>query len=67
MDKKVTITIDALGNPKVEAHNFQGQSCAAATGGLEKMLSGGGGVTTEFKPEWTQEDSTAQQQVTQSW
>ncbi len=67
MQKKVTITVDALGNPKIEAHGFNGQGCEKATASFEQLLSGGGEMTREFKPEWATGDETNKEEVTQSW
>ncbi len=64
--KTITVTIDPLGNPKIEANGFQGQGCAEATAGLEKALAGGpGGVTREYKEEWSQ--TPQQNTVKQGW
>ena len=52
LDKKIKITISPLGLPTVEAIGFNGVGCAAATAGIEKVLSGGGENTREYKPEW---------------
>lgn len=68
MQKTVTVTIDEMGNPKVEAHNFQGQGCADATAALEQALAGGsGGVSREYKPEWTAQGGSNQTRIKQSW
>lgn len=62
-DRKVTVTIDAMGNPKFEAHGFNGQGCEDATRGLEQALSGGsGGVEKTYKDEWYNEADEAEQQ-----
>ena len=50
--KKVTITVDALGRPKVEAHNYTGDSCVEATRKIEEGLASGEGFRREFKEEW---------------
>ena len=55
MSEKIIVKIDALGNPTVEAEGFQGVACEDATRPIEEILSGAGGVTKEFKPEWAQE------------
>lgn len=55
--KTIKVTIDQLGNPKVEAIGFNGIGCAAATEAIEKALApGSGGVTREMKPEWHQSE-----------
>jgi Protein of unknown function (DUF2997) len=41
----ITVTIDSDGNPKVEAHGFNGKGCTEATAAVEKAL----GVTAERK------------------
>lgn len=60
--RKIQITIDPLGNPKVEAQNFNGVGCEAATAGIEAALAGGGGgVTRELKPEWHNTETEQEQ------
>lgn len=53
-ERKIVITIDPLGNPRIEAQNFHGQGCAAATESIEKALAGDGGADRVFKPEWNE-------------
>ena len=63
-ERRITVTIDPLGNPKVEGHNFQGQSCAEATKNIEVALAAGGGdMTREYKDSWheTEHNATEQQ------
>lgn len=62
MQKTITVTIDPLGRPKIEAHGFQGQGCEAATQAIEKALAGTGGVTREFKQEWNSPVTAEQKQ-----
>jgi len=50
--KRVTVKIDQLGRPTVEAHGFQGVGCEAATKPIEGALAGGQGVDRVLKPEW---------------
>lgn len=65
MEKTIEVTVDALGNTKVEANGFQGQGCEAATEAIEKAVGGGsGGVKRVMKPERNQE---ARQHVRQGW
>ena len=62
-DRKIIVKIDPRGNATVEAQGFNGQGCTDATKAIEQALAGGGGeVTREFKPEWSneQEDQHAQ-------
>jgi hypothetical protein len=64
--KKVTIKIDPLGRPTIEAHGFAGVGCEAATAPIEKALAGGNGVDVrEFKPERYAEEQS--EQARQSW
>lgn len=65
--KKVTVTIDPLGNPVVEAHGFKGQGCEAATKAIEDALAGEGGAERTYKPEWSQPGGTNQQEIKQGW
>lgn len=64
--KKIKITIDGLGNPKIEAEGFAGEDCTAATSGLEAALSGTNGADRTLKPEYYTEGGE-DQQVHQSW
>jgi hypothetical protein len=52
--KNVVITIEADGEVLIEANNFQGVGCAAATKDLQKVLAGGGDVETKRKPDFYQ-------------
>lgn len=63
-ERKIKITIDPLGNPKIEAVGFAGMDCTAATKGLENAL--GGAADTSLKPEYYQENSEGEQQH-QTW
>ena len=63
--KKIAITIDPMGNPKIEAQGFVGASCDAATKPIEDALSGGKGGDTSYKPEYHQADQSAE--VQQGW
>jgi len=68
MQKNVVITIDEIGNPTFEANGFKGQGCTEATAALEKALqSGPGGVTREYKPEWTAQGGNTQEKIKQGW
>ena len=58
----ITVTIDADGNPKVEAHGFNGKGCTEATAAVEKAL----GVTTERKKKTEFFNSTTTQTQTQT-
>jgi hypothetical protein len=51
MHKTITVKINALGMPTVEANGFQGGSCTDATKAIEKALSPSneGNTETEFK------------------
>lgn len=61
--KRVKVVIDPLGNPTVEAINFFGVGCEAATAPIEKALAGGaGGVTRVMKPEWGMAEVAGEQE-----
>jgi hypothetical protein len=38
--RSITVTIDPMGNPKVEANNFHGVGCEDATRPIEEALAG---------------------------
>lgn len=67
--KRVKVTIDQLGQPKVEAIGFYGIGCEAATAPIEKALTGGsGGVERVMKPEWGMaEAQTEEEQNRLTW
>ena len=48
--KEVVITIQADGETKVEAFNFQGVGCKDATKQLEMVLAGNGSDNKDTKP-----------------
>ena len=53
--RRIKVKIDPLGKPTVEAVGFMGMGCTDATAPIERALAGGsGGVTREFKQEWSQ-------------
>ena len=59
MVRQVKVTIDALGNPRIEAIGFGGVGCTETTKLLEDALAGAkGGVTRELKPEWYESTDT---------
>lgn len=66
-DRKITIMIDPMGNPKIEAHNFHGNGCEAATKGIEDALSGGSGIDRVMKPEWFEHSTADEGQQEQQW
>lgn len=65
--RQIKVTIDAIGNSKVEALGYNGVGCEAATKSVEEALAGGkGGVERVMKPEWLNpetEQETAQQGI----
>lgn len=65
MTKQIKVTIDPMGNPKVEALGFSGTSCEAATAPIEDALAGkpGAGDRT-YKPEYSESNQT---EVQQGW
>lgn len=61
-DRKIKVTIPQIGAPKIEAIGFNGDGCTEATYSIEKALSGSGGVSREFKPEWAENGDQTEQQ-----
>jgi len=55
MEKKITFTIDPLGNPTIDADGFKGTSCKNATEAFEKIFEGGSPNVVE-KPEMMESD-----------
>jgi len=66
-DRKIKVTISALGVPKIEAIGFGGEGCAAATKNIEDVLSGGGDMTRVLKPEWAEQPNEEQVHQTMRW
>lgn len=68
-DQKITLTIDPMGNPKIEAFGFTGGKCANATEAIEKALAGTGKpMTRELKPEWHESEGAGNEvQQHQTW
>ncbi len=67
MTAKIKISISPLGDVVVEPEGFEGQSCASATEPIEKALSGGKGMTREFKPEWYIAEDEHQHEQEHQW
>lgn len=67
MDRKVVVTIDALGRPTVEAVGFQGGTCADVTQAIESALAGSGGVERVLKPEWYEHSDVGQHEQETQW
>lgn len=65
--KKVIVTIDQMGNSKVEAEGFKGKGCTDATAAIEQALSGTGKVDRSLKDEYNIPGGENQQQIKQSW
>lgn len=63
MSKKIIVTIDKMGNSKVEADGFNGVGCEAATGPIEQALAGGTGVERTYKDEWHNNEGQHQEQT----
>jgi beta-lactam-binding protein with PASTA domain len=63
--RKIKVTIDAMGNPKIEAENFNGANCTAATAPLEAALAGSN-ITRDLKDSYYNE-ATQGEQVQQTW
>lgn len=47
--KRITVEFAPDGSPKIEAHNFQGVGCAAATKNIEMVLAGGDSSAVDQK------------------
>jgi hypothetical protein len=64
MTKQVVITIDAIGNSKLEAENFNGVGCAEATSQIEIILGGDNtdNKSKDFKPEFYAQAGVEQKQ-----
>jgi hypothetical protein len=65
MSNKIKVTVDQLGNPKIEAEGFVGSSCEAATAPIEAALAGKGGITRDLKHEYY--EAATEQQEQQTW
>jgi hypothetical protein len=65
MQRQISITIDPVGRPKIEAIGFNGQGCETATKGLEQALGGGNVSHRDLKPEYT--NTETDQQIQQGW
>ena len=52
--KNVVVTIAADGEVLIEANNFKGVGCKAATKELQKVLAAGGDVEEKRKPDYFQ-------------
>jgi len=61
--KTITVTIDKVGRPTVEANGFVGTGCKAATAALEAAFAGGQMDVTE-KPEMYMEPVEQQEYLT---
>ena len=66
-DKKIVVTIDAMGNTKVEAVGFNGIGCDAATKPIEQALASAVGMTRELKPEWSNSNDASEVQHEAEW
>lgn len=53
-NKNVVVTIAPDGEVLIEANNFKGVGCKAATKELEMVLAGGGPVDEKKKPDFFQ-------------
>lgn len=68
MSRSIEITIDPLGNSKVEAVGFKGVGCEDATKAIEVALTGpGGAVTRQFKPERNMSGTPVTKKQEQRW
>lgn len=68
MQKKIKVTIDQMGNPKVEAEGFAGVGCEAATAPIEKALASAGATATrEMKSEYYSSEEAGQEQHQTQW
>lgn len=55
-NKNIVFKISPLGKIEVEANNFNGVGCEAASKPFIDKLSGAGDVKTEYKQEWANEE-----------
>lgn len=63
--RKVVVTIDQMGNAKIDAQNFVGVSCDAATQPIEQALSGAAAVEVrDNKMEYYSQGTEIEQQQT---
>ena len=67
MDRSIKVSIDPMGNVKIEADGFAGGNCADATKPIEQALSGGSGMERTLKPEWNMTEGSEQEQEHQTW
>lgn len=56
MTKQVVVKVSKLGDVKIDAEGFVGESCLAATQAIEQMLSGEAKRT--LKPEFDQAEAS---------
>jgi hypothetical protein len=49
--KKIKITIDKIGRPKIEAEGFMGGACLTATNPIVKAFDSGSNTTIDELPE----------------
>lgn len=56
--RQIKITVDPLGNTKIDAEGFQGESCLDATRGLELALQGAS-QDRNLKPEYDEAENTS--------
>jgi len=62
-ERKIIVTVDALGKPTIEAVGFNGVGCSDATKAIEMALAGGDGeVSRVLKPEWHNSTDTEQEE-----
>ena len=67
-DRKIKVTIDALGKPVVEASGYAGCGCTEATKGIEQALGGSGdGSNRVLKGEYNEISTDSEQSVEQRW
>ena len=67
MEKNITIKIDPLGNPTIEANGFNGIGCEAATAPIEKaLMAGDGSFTRDLKGDYYGSNESGVEQH-QSW
>lgn len=63
---KIKVTIDAMGNPKIEGVGFSGTACDRAMAPIEAALAGTN-VVRENKPEYNEIDTSGEVDQHMTW
>lgn len=63
MSQKIIVSVDRMGNTKVEAEGFTGGACTDATAAIEQALAGApGGVERTYKDSWYESQGQHEEQ-----